>query len=41
MPEKVSDNSFFMKSGVLEISDIFPHEEATQLVKNRVRNITV
>lgn len=29
MPEKVSDNSFFMKSGVLENSDIFPQEEAT------------
>lgn len=41
MPEKVSDNSSFMERDVLKNLGIFIHEEATRLVKHRVRCITV
>jgi len=40
-PEKVSANSFFMESDVLENLGIFLYEEATWLVKRRVRCIMV
>lgn len=41
MPEKVSDNSTFMERDVLKNLGIFVHEEATWLVKHRVRCIMV
>lgn len=41
MPEKVSDNSSFVKRDVLKNLGISVHEEATRLVKHRVRFIMV
>lgn len=41
MPEKVSDNSSFMERDVVKNLGIFIHEEATRLVKHRVRCIMV